>query len=209
MRTVLAALLAGCVLAAALPASAQAASDESESRSASQAENGIPVERLIELVAKKTGKRFVLDPRVRANVVLVGLAPSELTYAQLLSVLAVYGFIAVDDGSLVRVLPDASARIVATPTITSRDTHLPDEIVTELVQVKYLSAPQLVPILRPMVPQYGHLVAYPMGNVLLVTDRFENVRRLEGIIRAMDVPGNQTAPHPATGTDASPGVEKQ
>ena len=66
-----------------------------------------------------------------------------------------------------------------------------DEIVTQVLDVKNVSAPQLVPILRPMIPQYGHLVAYPAGNILIITDRASNVNRMMRIIRRIDQVGNQ------------------
>jgi general secretion pathway protein D len=195
MRHPLLVLFGCCALIGPLAAAAQqSASDETSTKSTSEAGNGIPIERLIDVVAKKTGKRFLIDPRVRANVLIAGQAPAEITYSQLLSVLTVYGFIAVDVGNYIEVLPDANARTVATPIITSKDTRLPDEIVTEVIQVKYISAAQLVPILRPMVPQYGHLVAFLPGNGLIIADHFANVRRLEAIIRSMDVPNAQPPP---------------
>jgi general secretion pathway protein D len=167
---------------------------ESESRPAPQAENGVPIERLIAAVAKKTGRKFLIDPRVHASVVLLGQEPSEMTYPLLLTVLEVYGYTAVDDGGYVRILPDANARQEPIPTVTSKDTRPASEVVTEIIPLKYVSAAQLVPILRPLVPQYGHLAALPSANSLILIDRFANVRRLEGLVRALDTPENKPAP---------------
>jgi type II secretory pathway component GspD/PulD (secretin) len=128
IRVVLLASLAFAVLTTATGAGAQTSSEESGpvDNSAGHAEGGIPIERLIAAVARKTGKKFVLDPRVRASVILVGQDPLELTYAQLLTVLAVYGFYAADDGGLVRVLPDASVRISA-PDSFANVRRMPDQ----------------------------------------------------------------------------------
>jgi general secretion pathway protein D len=190
------AALAICALTASIDAGAQSATSEGESKTPALArpENAVPIERVIEAVGKKTGKKFVLDPRVHAYVELVGQEPSEISYAQFLSVLEVYGYIAVDDGGLVRILPDANARQEPIPTITAKDTRPASEVVTELIPLKYVSAAQLVPILRPMIPQYGHLVALPSANTLLIVDRFANVRRVEGIARSLDTPENKPAP---------------
>jgi general secretion pathway protein D len=133
---------------------------------------------------------------VHASVVLVGQDPSELSYPELLTVLDVYGYVAVEDGKLVRILPDGRVRAQALPTITSGDTRPGSEWVTEVIAVKNLPATQLVPLLRPMVPQAGHLVAVPDTNSLILTDRFANVRRLEGLIRTLDAaePAKTLAP---------------
>src|SRR5207302_1441434 len=53
------------------------------------------------------------------------------------------------------------------------------------------SAAQLVPILRPMIPQYGHLAAYPSSNILIISDRAGNVNRMMRIIRRIDQVANQ------------------
>ena len=52
-----------------------------------------------------------------------------------------------------------------------------DEYVTQVLALQNVSAAQLVPILRPLVPQQGHLAAYPPGNMLIVTDEAANIRR--------------------------------
>jgi type II secretory pathway component GspD/PulD (secretin) len=182
-----------CLLIAPPHVAAQSSPGESESKTLPQAENGVPLDRLIATVAKKTGKKFVVDPRVHANAVLVGQEPSEVTYPQLLTVLEVYGYIAVDDGGYVRILPDANARQEPIPTITSKDTRPASECVTQVIPLKYVSAAQLVPILRPMLPQYAHLVALPSANSLIVVDRFANVRRIEAVVKSLDTPENQPA----------------
>ena len=152
----------------------------------------MPVERLVAVVSHKIGKPFVLDPRVRADVVIEGKAPADLSYAELLDVLDAYGVAAFDDGRFVRVVPESVIRTVAIPTITTRDTRPGPEYVSELIVVKNVSAPQLVPILRPLVRSSGHLVAYPESQTLLIVDRFENVRRLEGLCMRLMVPAQVT-----------------
>jgi hypothetical protein len=86
--------LAFCMLTGPILAGAQTSPVESESKATPLAENGRPIDRLIARVAKKTGKKFVVDPRVRANVIVAGEEPSEISYPQFLTVLEVYGFIA-------------------------------------------------------------------------------------------------------------------
>jgi hypothetical protein len=68
----------------------------------------VPLERIIVAAAKRTGKKFVLDPRVHGNVVILGQDPSELTYPQFPAVLEVYGFVAADDAGIVQIVPDAT-----------------------------------------------------------------------------------------------------
>jgi type II secretory pathway component GspD/PulD (secretin) len=64
---------------------------QSESAS-SVSSGGVPMLQLIETVSKKSSKHFIVDPRVTGNVTLIGIDPSKITYAQLLSVLQVSGY---------------------------------------------------------------------------------------------------------------------
>jgi type II secretory pathway component GspD/PulD (secretin) len=177
-------------------------SSEAAASSSEATQGGVPIDQIVAIIAKKNGKRFVLDPRVRANVVLIGSTPSELTYSEFLTVLEVYGFAAVEDGKLVRIVPDVNLRQYATPIITAKDTFPGSEFVTEIITVKNVSAAQLIPILRPMVSQYGHMAAYPGTNTVMISDHFDNVRRLEGIIRTLDAekprPTDNSATVPST-----------
>jgi hypothetical protein len=109
------------------------------------ATEAVPIDQIVAIIAKKNGKRFVLDPRVRANVVLIGNSSSNLTYSEFLTVLEVYGFAAVENGKLVRIVPDANLRQYATPIITARDSLPGSEFVTAILTVKNVPAAQLIP----------------------------------------------------------------
>jgi len=146
----------------------------------------VPLSSLIATVAKNTGRKFVLDPRVRAGVTLIGEQPSSVTYDELLTILDTYGFVAVKSGGYVMVLPDAYTREEQLPFV-SGDEKLPDnQAVTAVIHVRSLPAGWLVPILRPLVPQWGHLAAMPCANDLVLVERFASVRRMQTIIKAMD-----------------------
>jgi general secretion pathway protein D len=66
-----------------------------------------------------------------------------------------------------------------------------DEIVTQIISMKNVSAAQLVPILRPLIPQYGQLAAYAAGNMLIISDRASNVSRIVRIVQRMDESGDE------------------
>jgi general secretion pathway protein D len=151
------------------------------------------ITQVAEAVAAATGKNFIIDPRVRAQVTMLSSTPMSPAafYEAFLSILQVYGFIAVPAGNVVKILPDANARQLPSVDLPDHVSASSDEIVTQVLDVKNVSAAQLVPILRPMVPQYGHLAAYPAGNILIITDHASNVNRMMRIIRRIDQVGNQ------------------
>jgi general secretion pathway protein D len=151
------------------------------------------ITQIAEAVAAATGKNFIMDPRVRAQVTMLSSTPMspEGFYQAFLSILAVYDFIAVPDGNVVKILPDANARQMPSIDLPDHVSATSDEIVTQVIDVKNVNAAQLVPILRPMIPQYGHLAAYPAGNILIISDRASNVNRMIRIIRRIDQVGDQ------------------
>jgi general secretion pathway protein D len=142
---------------------------------------------LIDRVARRAGTQFVVDPRVRAEVPLAGLDPAKVDYERLLAILRVNQFVAVEDAGIVLVLPDANARQLDVPTYTDlKFSALNDEIVTLVVQAKNACAAQLVPVLRPMMPQAAHLAAEVQSNSLIISDRSSNARRIAVLFEKLD-----------------------
>lgn len=139
-------------------------------------------------IGEITGKNFILDPRVKGRVTLVSARPIEIgaVYDTFLSVLQVHNFAAVPaGGDMFKIVPAAEARQVPGSPLTASEAPF-DDVVTQVIEVRNVPAAQLVPLLRPLVPQYGHLAAYPGSNVIIISDRAANVSRLIEIIRRVD-----------------------
>jgi len=150
------------------------------------------IRQVIEAVGEVTGKNFILDPRVKAQVTMLSAAPMspDAFYEAFLSILSVYGFVAVPSGDIIKILPDANARQV--PGAESEPGGgRPDDIVTRIITVQNVAAAQLVPILRPLIPQYGHLAAHPPSNLLIISDRALNVDRMVRIVARIDQAADQ------------------
>ncbi len=150
------------------------------------------IQSLIATVSKQTGRNFVVDPRVKAKVTVISNEPVDADglYEVFLSVLQVHGYSAVPAGDLIKIVPDVTAKQGPVP-ILGEDPDTSDQLVTQVVTVVNVPAAQLVPILRPMVPQQGHLAAYAATNSLIITDRASNIQRLMEIIRRIDRPDNE------------------
>ena len=147
---------------------------------------------VVEAVSEATGKNFILDPRVTGKVNLLSSEPmtKEAFYEAFLSILQVHGYVAVESGNLIKILPDATARQFPTQFGTSGAAG-PDDMVTQVIQVKNVGATQLVPILRPLIPQYGHMVAHAGSNMLIISDRAGNMSRMMSIIRRIDLASDE------------------
>jgi general secretion pathway protein D len=159
----------------------------SEAQSSKGAGGGVDILRLIETVAKSSGKTFVIDPRIRGDVQTAGLDPDKVTYPQLQTILRINQFVAIEEAGIVNILPDVNARQMPTVTLFADDPALSGEtLVTWVVQVRNVCAPMLVPILRPLMPQQAHMAAYPPTNTLILADRLANLRRIVGIAERVD-----------------------
>jgi len=170
---------------------------------ASARSNGVPIERVIAAVAKKTGKKYLLDARVQGNVEILGQDISAVTYSDLLSILLISGYTAVEGSNYISVVPESIVRALPLPLATGKDTFPDAQFVTAVVPVKNTMAAQLVPILRPLMPTHGHLAAMPCVNSLVLVDNFANVKRLEKVIASLDV-GTPYVPRPCDGDTAHP-----
>ena len=151
------------------------------------------ITQIAEAVSAATGKNFIIDPRVRAQVTMLSSTPMSPAafYEAFLSILQVYGFIAVPSGNIVKILPDANARQFPSNDLPDHVSATSDEMVTQVMEVHNVSAAQLIPILRPMIAQYGHLAAYPASNILIISDHASNVNRIMRIIQRIDQTSGQ------------------
>lgn len=148
---------------------------------------------VISTVSEVTGKNFIVDPRVKGKITIISSRPMDKAeiYQVFLSILDVHGFSAVPSGSVIKIVPDASAKQLALPVADDRHPGAGDQIVTRVIELHHVSASQLVPILRPLVPQQGHLAAYVPSNILIISDRAANIKRLIDIIRRIDMPSSE------------------
>jgi general secretion pathway protein D len=172
------AIVAGLLIGVASVSSAQTSGSSSLSDSR-------PITDFIKAYGKKSGKNFIVDPRVQAQVTLTEDG-SKASRDDFLNVLMVYGFVAVERGDTVFVLPDAGVRTMPVPLATGLEKHPDAEVVTRIIHVKTIPAAALVPLMRPLVPQFGHLAAVTCTNDLILVDRYANTKRIEQLVEAVD-----------------------
>lgn len=142
---------------------------------------------LVSEVAEVTGKNFVVDPRVKGTITVISSKPlnaSEL-YELFLGVLSVNGFAAVPSGSAVKIVPDVNAKQLAVP-VDVDFSQKGDALVTRVITLDNTNAVDMVPVLRPMMPQFAHLAAIPSANALVVSDHANNVDVISRIIAQLD-----------------------
>ena len=146
------------------------------------------IQAFISAISELTGKNFVVDPRVKGMVTVISAAPTspDALYDVFLSVLKVHGFTAIETGEVIKVVPEVGARTEGTSGVVTRNIDRTENIVTAVVPVRHVIAAELVPILRPLLPQEAHLAAASSSNALVIADTAANVDRISRIIRQVD-----------------------
>lgn len=147
------------------------------------------VRAVINEVSRITGKNFIIDPKVQGRVSIVSSTPisDKELYQVFLSVLQVSGFAAIPGDGVTKIIPSMDARTLS-PDI---NTPLPmnpqgDEMMVQVIPIQYVPAEQLVPVLRPLMPQWSSVTAYGPSNMLILSGRASNIRQLGDIIRQVD-----------------------
>jgi len=156
--------------------------------------NNAEIRSVIQWVAEKTNKNFIIDPRVKGRISVLSNQPMSMdqAYQVFLTALDVYGFAAVESGNNVKIIPNAQARSAGLPIVETFNNPDADnsELVLHVIKVNNISANEVVTILRPLVPQTGHLGAFPSSNSVIIADRANNINRLSQLVNYIDSTGD-------------------
>ncbi|AHY43362.1 type II secretion system protein GspD [Stutzerimonas decontaminans] len=180
------ALLATSLLAAPLPLlAAEPGIEPSNTRQDGWTINlkDADIRAFIDQVSQLSGQTFIVDPRVKGQVSVVSNATLSLSevYQLFLSVMATHGFSVLTQGDVARVVPNAEAKAEAGGGPSGGD-----QLETRVIQVQHTSAAELIPLIRPLVPQFGHLAAVSSANALIISDRSANIARIQDLVRQLD-----------------------
>lgn len=186
-------------LARLLMCAALAAATSTEARDAAPARGKVTlrfanadVEAVVRAVGHYTGRTFVVDPRVKGTLSLSSEQPmtSDQAVAALTAALRMQGFAIVETGGVWRVVPEIDAKFQGGSVGTSK---VPagargDQLMTQVFRLEHESAANVLTVVRPLVPANNPVNTYPGSNAIVVTDYAENLRRIERVIEALDVP---------------------
>lgn len=143
------------------------------------------IEDFVEQIASISGQTLILDPRIKGQVSVISQAPLTLTevYQLFLSVMSTHGYSVLTEGDQARIVPNAEAK-----TENSDNANLtgPDALETRLLQVQQTPVSELIPLIRPLLPQYAHLAAVASSNALIISDRRANIERVQDLINQLD-----------------------
>lgn len=137
--------------------------------------------------AEVTGRTFIVDSRVQTKVSVVSdrtLSRSEY-FEVFLSTLRANGLVAVPTGNgAFRIQPADGA--AANPSRIGSRGAAQSQMVTEVIRLRAIDAPQAVETLRPLISKEGAITANKAGNSLVVVDYADNMRRIRALLADID-----------------------
>ncbi|MCA0402862.1 MAG: GspD family T2SS secretin variant LspD [Proteobacteria bacterium] len=150
---------------------------------------GADIRAVIDEVSRITGKSFIVDPRVQGKISIVATKPmsDKELYQVFLSMLQVSGYAAIPSGRIIKIVPNIDAKTMS-PDLLNEMKNPPqgDDMMVAVIPVHYVPADQLVPVLRPLMPQWSSVSAYGPSNMLILSGRASNIKQMARIIRQVD-----------------------
>ncbi|MBR7975708.1 type II secretion system secretin GspD [Burkholderia vietnamiensis] len=147
------------------------------------------IDQVAKAIGAATGKTIIVDPRVKGQLNLVAErpVPEEQALKTLQSALRMQGFALVQDHGVLKVVPEADAKLQGVPTYVGNTPQARgDQVITQVFELRNESANNLLPVLRPLISPNNTVTAYPANNTIVVTDYADNVRRIAQIIAGVD-----------------------
>jgi general secretion pathway protein D len=147
---------------------------------------------LVKFVSELTGKNFIIDDKVKGKVTIISpkKIPLKDVYKVFLSVLEVNGFTVVPAGDMVKIIPAISAREKSVETRLKKEITDPeDRVITQIISLERANPDEIKRVLDPIISKSSSVLSYPPAGILVITDYLSNIKRLQEIIKALDVEG--------------------
>ncbi len=150
-----------------------------------------PLVAVLEHLSEAGGLVIVEEAVLEGRVTVIGRQPLSVPEAVALlnTVLAERGYAAVRTGRTLKIVTLSGAKQMNVPVRAGSDPEAiepTDEVITQVIPLKFADAEQVAKDLAPLVPSYAQMTANASSNALILTDTGANVRRIAEIVRALD-----------------------
>ncbi len=145
---------------------------------------------IITLVCDYLGMNYIIDPKVRGtvNIHTKGEISPDNLFDIFTTILKVSGAAIIKEGEIYHIIPATEAKTMLL--IPRADQEIPppgDEIIFQVIELKYVQAKEFINIIRPFTTQGAVLIPYDRGNTILFIDFASNVNKVLEIVKVMDV----------------------
>lgn len=148
------------------------------------------IEAVSRAFAAMIDRPILVDPRVKGQITVYSEQPQTPTQAfqSFLTALRGLGFAVVESAGLLKVVPEADAKLQAGTVAVNEVPAKGDQVITQIFQLRYENPNNLVAVLRPLISANNTINANPASNSLVITDYADNLARIARIIAALDNP---------------------
>ena len=136
------------------------------------------------------GRQIAVDPRAKGKMTLYAEQPvtPAQAYSLFTAALRGLGCAVVESNGLLKVVPEADAKLQTGPVTVGPAGAQGDQVITQVIRIVHENASNLVTVLRPLISPNNIINANPGNNTLIITDYASNLARLGTIISALDTP---------------------
>lgn len=152
--------------------------------------DNVNIEVFVKFISELTGKNFIIDEKVRGKVTIVSpkKIPVQDVYKVFLSVLEINGFATVPVGDIIKIVPSSIAREKSVETRSKKNgSESDDRMITQIMTLERSNSDEVKRVLDPIIPKTSSVLSYPPANILIITDYLSNIRRMQEIVKALDV----------------------
>ncbi|MBI5719873.1 MAG: type II secretion system secretin GspD [Burkholderiales bacterium] len=148
------------------------------------------IEAVTRAFAAMLERPIVVDPRVRGQITVYSEQPQTIAqaFSGYQSALRGLGFAVVENSGLLKVVPEADAKLQAGTVSVGAVPQRGEQIITQIFPLRYENPNNLVAVLRPLITANNTINANPGSNSLIITDYADNLQRMSRIIAALDQP---------------------
>jgi len=148
------------------------------------------IEAVTRAFAAMTGRTIAVDPRVKGTMTVYSEQPQTVgeAYQTYLTALRGLGYAVVESAGLLKVVPEAEAKLQAGTVAVDAEGARPNQVLTQIFLLRHENANNLVPVLRPLIGANNTINVSPGSNALVVTDHADNLQRLARIVAVLDQP---------------------
>ena len=172
----------------AQPAPGQAAQGDDASPVLLNMDNA-DIYQVIKIIAEALSLNYIIDPAVRGtvNINTAGNLRRSDLLPILETILKINGATIIQTGNFYQIIPAASA--IRQPLMVQERTAAAfpdDQMVMQIIRMKFVAASEMSRLLTPYVSEGGNIVVHDAGNILLITERRSNLRKLLEVVDIFD-----------------------
>ncbi len=143
---------------------------------------------VIHIIADNLGLNYIIDPGIKGtvNINTSGTLRRSDLLPILETLLKINGATMVKIGNFYQILPTPAAIRQPLPVLQSSPAAGDDQISIQIVRMKFVLASEMAKLLTPYLSEGANIVTHDAGNILLISERRSNLRKLLDLIDVFD-----------------------